>query len=73
MQAINQNNLFAFELTLYILQSPFATYQAQNAGNRLLKELTARLTPEQIIAVKVSAQTQSFDQIVEKVAHLATG
>jgi hypothetical protein len=49
------------------------TSQAQNASNRLLKELEARLTPEQIKAAKVSAQAQSFDQIVEKAVHLATG
>jgi hypothetical protein len=38
----------------------------------LLKELEARLTPDQIRAAKASAQAQALDQIVDKVAHLAT-
>jgi hypothetical protein len=41
-------------------------------GNRLLKELEARLTADQIKTVKASAKAQAFDQIVDKVAHLAT-
>jgi hypothetical protein len=39
IQAINQENLLAFELTSHILQSPNSTHRAQNASNRLLKEL----------------------------------
>jgi hypothetical protein len=73
MQAIRQDDLLAFELSLHIVSSPFATHQAQNAGTRLLKELEGQLEPEQIKAAKTLAQTQSLDQIVEKVAHLTTG
>ncbi len=72
IQAATQNSLFALELSLCIVSSPYATHQAQNAGNRLLKELEARLEPEQLKAAKTLAQSESLDQIVEKVAHLTT-
>ncbi len=68
LQATNQNDLLAVELTMHILQDPNATHQAQDTCNRLVKELKARLTPEQIKAVKASVRAQSFDQIVKKVA-----
>jgi predicted ATPase/transcriptional regulator with XRE-family HTH domain len=70
VQAINQEYLLAFELTLHVLQSPNSTHRAQNASISLLKELEARLTPVQIGAAKASAQAQTLDQIVDKVAHL---
>jgi hypothetical protein len=72
IQAINQEYLFAFELSLHVLQSPNSTHRAQNASNRLLKDLEARLTPDQIREAKASAKAQALDQIVDKVAHLAT-
>jgi predicted ATPase len=72
IQAINQQDLLACELCLYILHSPYSTHRAQKAGNRLLKELEFRLTPDQVSAAKAAAQAQGFDHIVDKVAHLAT-
>ncbi len=68
VQTIKQDNLLAFELSLYIVSSPFATHQAQSSGTLLLKELEGRLEPEQVRAAKTLAQSQSLDQIVEKLA-----
>jgi predicted ATPase len=72
IQAMHQDNLLALELTLHILHNPSSTHKTRNASNHLLKELEARLTADQTKPVKASAKAQAFDQIVDKVAHLAT-
>lgn len=67
MQAIHQDDVLAFELTLHILQNPNSTHQAQKASHRLLEELEARLTPQQIDLAQTRAGKESFDDVVAQI------